>query len=240
MIKRLLRPETRYARRMARIATWDRPLEGRWDHVRAWTNMLLADHCALRVVHLNLHRVSPSLWRSGQPLPHQLGALATQGVRTIVNLRGGREYGSWPLERDACTRHGLTLVDFVVRSREAPSRETIRAAKELFDRLAYPALVHCKSGADRAGFFAGLYLILHENKSAAEALAQLAPRYGHFRYAKVGILDAFFEAYRRTGEAKGLSLLEWAERDYDPAALMRDFRPRFWSELVADRIMRRE
>ena len=34
--------------------------------------------------------------------------------------------------------------------------------------------------------------------------------------------------------------IEWVEREYDPEALARDFRPRFWSELLADRIMRRE
>src|SRR3954468_6851757 len=225
---------------MARIASWDRPLDGRMDRVRAWTSMLLVDHGVFRVVHQNLHRVSPRLWRSGQPLPHQLGALAAKGVRTIVNLRGGREYGSWPLEKDACARHGLELVDFVVRSREAPSREMLLSSKAFFDNLAYPALVHCKSGADRAGFFAGLYLMVHEGRPVADALAQLAPKYGHFRFAKVGILDAFFVAYRTEGEPKGLSLLEWVERGYDPEALARDFRPRFWSELVADRIMRRE
>jgi protein tyrosine/serine phosphatase len=225
---------------MARIATWDRPLEGPMDRVRAWSSMLLVDHCVFRVVHPNLHRVSPSLWRSGQPLPHQLAALAKRGVRTIVNLRGGREYGSWPLEVHACERHGLELVDFVVRSREPPSRDMVLSSKRFFDELAYPALVHCKSGADRAGFFAGLYLMVHEGRPAAEALAQLAPKYGHFRFAKVGILDAFFDEYRRDGEPRGLSLIEWVERDYDPEALKRNFRPRFWSELIVDRIMRRE
>src|SRR5262245_20286297 len=40
-----LRPDAeRYQRRMARIARWDRPLSGRFDRVRAWTNMLLVDH----------------------------------------------------------------------------------------------------------------------------------------------------------------------------------------------------
>ena len=82
-----------------------------------------------------------------------------RGVRTIINLRGGREHGSWPLQKDACDRLGLDLVEFVVRSREAPDRDTILGAKDFFDGLEYPALVHCKSGADRAGFFAALYLV---------------------------------------------------------------------------------
>src|SRR3712207_7240637 len=39
-------------------------------------------------------------------------------------------------------------------------------------------------------------------------------RYGHFRFSKTGILDAFFDLYRREGEAKGLSFLTWVETAY--------------------------
>ena len=59
-------------------------------------------------------------------------------MRTVVNLRGGREHGSWQLQKDACDRLGLDLVEFVVRSREAPDRDTILGAKDFFDGLAIP------------------------------------------------------------------------------------------------------
>lgn len=239
-MNRFLKPETRYARRMARIARWDRPVESPVSRVRAWAHMLLVDHGVFRLVYLNKHRVSVRLWRSAQPAPHQLARLKAQGVRTIVNLRGGREHGSWQLQKDACDRLGLTLTEFVVRSREAPDRAAILAAKQFFDTLAYPAVFHCKSGADRAGFVAALWLVLQEGRSVDEALRQLSPRYGHFRFAKTGILDAFFERYRSEGEARGVPFLEWVETIYDPRALERDFKPHFWSELIADRLMRRE
>jgi protein tyrosine phosphatase (PTP) superfamily phosphohydrolase (DUF442 family) len=235
-----LKPEVRYARRMARIARWDRPIKGPARRLKAWANMLFADHGVLRLFYLNRHRVTERLWRSGQPAPHQIAWFAAQGVRTVVNLRAGREHGSWPLEKEACDRHGIALVDFVLRSREAPARETLLASKAFFDRLRYPALVHCKSGADRAGLFAALYLLVHEGRTADEALEQLAPRYGHFRFAKTGILDAFLLAYRDEGEARGMPFLEWVERVYDPEALQRDFKPRFWSDLLVDTVMRRE
>jgi protein tyrosine/serine phosphatase len=202
--------------------------------------MLLADHGLFRLVYLNRHRVSERLWRSAQPAPHQIAWFAAQGVRTIVNLRGGREHGSWPLEKEACDRHGIALVDFVLRSREAPDRATVLASQRFFDGLRYPALVHCKSGADRAGLFAALYLLVHEGRGSAEALAQLAPRYGHFRFAKTGILDAFLQRYRDEGEARGMPFLTWVERVYDPEALRRDFRPGLWSDLVVDALLRRE
>jgi hypothetical protein len=81
---------------------------------------------------------------------------------------------------------------------------------------------------------------LHEGQTVAEALRQLSPRFGHFRFAKTGILDAFFERYRSEGETQGIPFLDWVEKHYDPQALERDFRPRFWSDLLVDKIIRRE
>ncbi len=165
MINRFLPPETRYARRMARIARWEKPIVGRRGRLRAWANMLFVDHGVLRLAYQNRHRVGTGgLWRSAQPAPHDLAWFKRRGVRTIISLRGGREHGSWQLQREACEREGLRLVEFVVRSREAPSRQTLLAARDFFAGIDYPAVLHCKSGADRAGFAAALYLILHEDR----------------------------------------------------------------------------
>ncbi|HEV7258179.1 MAG TPA: sulfur transferase domain-containing protein [Bosea sp. (in: a-proteobacteria)] len=225
---------------MARIARWDRPIESRGQRLRAWANMLLVDHGIFRLAYLNAHKVTPRLWRAAQPAPGQIAWFARQGVKTIVNLRGGREHGAWPLQREACERHGIELVEFVLRSRGAPERETILAAQDFFASLKEPALVHCKSGADRAGFFAALYLLIHEGRPLAEAMRQLSLRYGHFRFAKTGILDAFFETYRVEGEAKGIAFLDWARDIYDPARLEAEFKPGFFSSLLADWLIRRE
>ncbi len=241
VFNRFLSPETRYARRMARIARWEKPIAGRRSRLRAWVNMLLVDHGVLRLAYLNRHRVGRGLvWRSAQPAPHDFSWFKRHGVRTIVSLRGGREHGSWQLQREACEREGLVLREFVVRSREAPNREMLLGARDFFASVEYPALLHCKSGADRAGFAAALYLILHEGRPVAEAARQLSPRFGHFRFAKTGILDAFFESYLAQGERRGLSFLEWVETVYDPEALQREFRAGFWSDMLVDRLLKRE
>jgi protein tyrosine/serine phosphatase len=244
MIQALLklppRPDRRYERRMARIARWDRPIAGAWQRLTAWTNMLLADHGVLRLVYLNRHQVTPKFWRAAQPAPFDIRAAKAAGVRTVVNLRGGREFGSWPLEREACEANGIALVDFVLRSRGAPDRETILQSVEFFDRLDYPVLVHCKSGADRAGFMAALYLLVHENRPLDEALRQLGLRFGHFRFAKTGILDAFFEQYRSEGLANGIPFLTWVSTIYDPEKLEREFKPDAFTDFVVDRLLRRE
>lgn len=225
---------------MARIARWDRPITDPVFRARAWASMLLTDHGVFRLIYPNRARVTAELWRSGQPSPGQLRWFAGRGGRTVVNLRGGREHGSWPLEQDACRRLGLTLVDLVLRSREAPDRETLLSLPAFLDGLEYPILVHCKSGADRAGLFAALFLLVRGGAGVAEARRHLSPRYGHFRFAKTGILDAFLDAFEREGEARGIAFLDWVARIYDPAAVTGSFRTRFWSSLVADRLIRRE
>jgi protein tyrosine/serine phosphatase len=230
----------RYNARMARIARWDRPLAGGWDTVRAWISMIFVDHGIFRLFYLNHHSVDGRLYRAAQPWPHQIARFARAGGKTLVYLRGGREHGSWPLEREAAERHGLVLTEFLARSREAPSKEMLLDAPYFFESLAYPAMIHCKSGADRAGFVAALYMLVHLGRPADEALRQLSAGYGHFRWSKTGILDRFFELYRDQGEAKGMTFLTWVKESYDPAALQASFKPGFWSNMLVDRILHRE
>jgi len=240
VLKKLTTPAYRQARRDANIARWDRPLTGFFQRIWAWIDMVFVDHGIFRLIYLNKHRVSPQFWRAAQPTPGQLLQSAHDGVKTVVNLRGGREFGSWPLEREACEVSDLQLVDFVIRSRGAPDRERIASAKAFFEGLTYPVLAHCKSGADRAGFMATLYLLIHEQRPLDEALKQLSWRYGHFKFAKTGILDAFFERYRVEGLEKGIDFQTWVETIYNPEALEHSFKTKPWADWFVEHILRRE
>jgi len=226
-------------RKRARLARWRDPIETRWDRIRAWANMLLVDHGVFRLVYLNLHPVGRHAWRAAQPAPHDLAAFAARGGCSVVSLRGGQAFGSLPLEIEACRRHGLHFHNFVMRSRSLPSAEELRGAALLFERLEYPVLFHCKSGADRAGFMAAFYLMVAEGAPLAEARAQLALRYGHVRQGKTGVLDAFFDAYERDTDGRE-PLMDWVATRYDPAAIMRDFRATGWGALLTDTVLRRE
>ena len=107
---------------------------------------------------------------------------------------------------------------------DLPSCEELRAAAQLFATMERPALLHCKSGADRSGFASALYLMLAENRPVAEARKQLALRYGHNRHSKTGVLDAFFDAYQRDTAIRPMPLLEWVETLYDPENITTEFR----------------
>ncbi len=208
---------------------------------RAWRDLYLTDHGFLRAVYCNTHRVSDNAWRAGQPSPAHLHRFAGRGVRTVINLRGARETdGVYRLERDACQRHGLTLVDFPMRSRGMPKKETVRAVAPLFADVTYPVLIHCKSGADRAGFIAALYLFLHERRPLAEAMGQLALRYGHVRQARTGMLDFFLARVAADTGGDPDAFADWVETTYDPEALAARFRESRWARVLVNRVLRRE
>ena len=208
---------------------------------KAYLDYLWNDHAYLRLGFSNAHWISEELVRANQPWPHQLAAWKDRGIRTIVNLRGGFDASFHALEKDACLRLGLNMVDFTITSREVPSRDRVLGAKRLFDTLEYPALMHCKSGADRAGIMSVFYMHFRQGKTISEALDQLHLRYLHVKQGKTGVLDYTFERYLEQGEPAGMSFLEWVESPmYDPAGMKADFRANMWGSLVTERLLKRE
>ncbi|MEM6488986.1 MAG: sulfur transferase domain-containing protein [Pseudomonadota bacterium] len=234
----------KFEQRLRRIRRWKRPLDTRRRRLHAWANMLVVDHGLFRLAYGNMHRVTPRLWRAAQPLPHHIRRFARAGGRTVVSLRGGQQFGSLPLEREACAHAGLALHNLILRSRALPSREDLLDLLDVLPQLETPVLFHCKSGADRAGFMAALWLVAMEDRPVGEAMAQLSLRYGHLRRAKTGVLDAFFAAYAAdtsdTVGGAGSGFRHWVAERYDPAAIEAAFRPAGVGALIADGILRRE
>ncbi len=209
---------------------------------RAILDHLWKDHAYLRLAFSNAHWISEELVRTNQPWPFQLKWWRDQGIRTVINLRGGGYMtGAYVLEREACEKLGLTLVDFSVASRDAPQAFKVRAAKEMFETIQYPALMHCKSGADRAGLMSVLYAHFQLGLPLREAMKELSLRTLHVRQGKTGVLDYMFKRYLDEGEPAGLSLLDWLESPaYDHDALRRDFDAGFWGSLLTEGLLRRE
>jgi len=197
------------------------------------------DHGIFRFKWRSLHKISENTYRSNQPFPWQILADKNKrGVKTIINLRGIRNCSSFFLEKETCEKHNIKLINFPVTSRAAPKAETILAAKKLFNEIEYPIIMHCKSGADRAGLMSALYLILHKNVSVIEAKKQLSFKYLHIKHAKTGILDAFFDNYIK--ENKNKDFLDWVKNDYNPEKLKLSFKVKKLSEILITYILRRE
>lgn len=208
---------------------------------RARRDYMWNDHAFLRLRFQNAHWISEELVRTNQPSPEQLAGWKARGIKTIINLRGGFDGSFYVLEKEACEQLGLKLVDFTITSREVPSRARVLGARDLFQSIEYPALMHCKSGADRAGIMSVFYMHFRKGKPIAEALDQLHLRYLHMKAGKTGVLDYVFERYLAEGEPAGLSFVEWVESPaYQPDAMKADFRAKWWGTFFTERLLKRE
>lgn len=212
--------------------------------VRAWADCMLVDAGVFRLVWTNFAVVVPGqLYRSNHPPPWRLASMARRyGLRTIVNLRGMCRNGSDALSRAQAARLGLGFIDAPLSSGRAPRRDQLLALVAALSTAPRPILVHCKSGADRAGFAAALYLVLH-GETVAAAMRQLSLRFGHMRSSRTGMMDALLRRYSREAEGRK-PFVAWVREDYDQAALATEFRPTGLSARLADfithRLLRRE
>ena len=209
------------------------------QRIGAWRDSLFVDHAVFRLVWTNFAEIYPGLYRSNHPTPSQLAAAKRRlKLTTLINLRGRRFCGSDALSRDAAARLDLRHIDMAFESRGAPHRDRILRFHDIFRSLDGPALMHCKSGADRAGLASGL-AILFAGGTAAEAARQLSWRFGHWKAARTGILDAFFHLYAHQAEGR-LPFLDWVRDEYDEMALRREFVAHGLASFVTDRVLRRE
>jgi protein tyrosine phosphatase (PTP) superfamily phosphohydrolase (DUF442 family) len=191
--------------------------------VVAWVDSLFIDHAVFRLVWGNLAPVIPGqIYRCNHPTPARLRRMTARlGLRTVINLRGKTQSGSDALSRETARTLGLDFHDMAVESRGAPQCDRIMRLHGIYTSMRTPAIMHCKSGADRAGLAAGL-MVMFAGGTSADALRQLSWRFGHIRQARTGILDAFFLRYQREAEGRK-SFLDWVQEDYDEEALRRDF-----------------
>lgn len=204
-------------------------------------DLIWVDHGFLRAAFNNFHWIEPGkMARGNQPSPQQVARYAEMGIKTILNLRGPGDTGYYALEREACERHGITMIDARMHSREPPSRAQVLRAKELFETIQYPAFMHCKSGADRAGVMAVLYKHFAMGLPIEEAVEQLSLKYLHVKQGKTGMIDFFFATYLRETAASGKSFLDWVEQDYDQPKVKAAFMGEWWANILVDKILRRE
>lgn len=111
------------------------------------------------------HELRPGLYVGGQPDPAQLQALATQGVTTVIDLRGADEDRGYP-EAERVRALGLRYVALPVNGAAGVSEANAQALQQALASSEGPVLLHCASG-NRVG--ALLALMAHERGASEEA-----------------------------------------------------------------------
>jgi protein tyrosine/serine phosphatase len=188
----------------------------------AWWHFQLIDHAFLRVLWSNLGQIAPGVWRSNQPSADQLRRYhAKLGLKSVLCLRGSPQQAFFLFEAETCKALNLPLYDIGLSARRAPERAALLKLLDLFHTIPKPVLIHCKSGADRTGLAAALYLLDVEKRPLAEAKEQLSFRYLHLKSTATGVMDEFLSMYEDEGGGK--SVRDWIAQDYVPKALTRRF-----------------
>jgi protein tyrosine phosphatase (PTP) superfamily phosphohydrolase (DUF442 family) len=201
--------------------TWD--LADPATRRRAAWKVELEDHAFLRRLWTNRALVAPGVWRANHPGHAQLARYKDMGIKTILNLRGTAKHPRYLFEAESCAALGLTLVSVGLRARKAPEQHEVMALFDAFRRIEKPFLMHCKSGADRAGFAAALYLLI-QGAPMAQAREQLHWRFLHFRRGETGILDHILDLFEQAHEQTGIGIEDWFRDVYDAPAIQSGFR----------------
>lgn len=206
----------------AGLAVWTRRYDGQIDTARGrWQGQFYADtvdHGLLRKRWTNEGKIAEGLYRSNHPDAATLAAWKARGIVEVISLRQARGTVH-EFEAEACAALGLKLRNTALASRAAPKVAALLTLLDIFDTIELPALIHCKSGADRTGLAAAMWAIHVEGRPVAEAKRALGLRHLHFRASKTGVLDRFLEAFEARQARGEISLREWIETEYDPASI---------------------
>lgn len=184
----------------------------------------LFDHAWLRTFWTNFDKVGEGVYRSNHPGAARLGKYKALGIKAILNLRGQEGgFSPWLFEEEACRELGIELHVAKIYARRPATREEFLNLIDKLRTVPRPFVMHCKSGADRAGLASAIYLIVCENRSVAEARKQLSLRYLHLKWSKTGVCDHILDEYEKAQKATGIGMEEWFATVYDKEEMRRSY-----------------
>lgn len=184
-----------------------------------------ADHQVLRRRWTNFCEIAPGVYRSNQPTHERWEEYAKLGIKTVINLRGASpDRPHYLFEVESLEKLGIKRLDIKLFARAAPPVASINELLHAFRTIERPFLMHCKSGADRAGLASVLYMLLMEKASPAEARKMLSLRFLHIKWHTTGVLDYFLDVYEARNAKSPIGFEDWVNTEYDEAAMNAGFK----------------
>ncbi|MBY4892488.1 tyrosine-protein phosphatase [Rhodobacteraceae bacterium N5(2021)] len=187
--------------------------------LRLWFLYWLKDHGALRALWTNFHKLDDEVWRQNHPSPARLAQLKAMGAASILTLRGATSAPS-QLEARACADLGLEFRALEMRAVILPRKESLLGLLDAIREMPKPMVIHCKSGSDRTGLAATIYLHVFKGVPLEEARKQLGLRFIHNPFGRAGIVNNLLDAYATAHATTGIGFEEWVRDHYDQVGLM--------------------
>jgi protein tyrosine/serine phosphatase len=131
----------------------------------------------------NLHRITPTLYRSAQPTPQGFRNLKQLGIQTVVNLRGGDDDGR------AALALGFRLESVPLSAARVRHKSNIQILRLLGRTELGPVLVHCQHGADRTGMICALYRMVYQGWARTKAIEEMQKGGYGFHAIWQGLVD---------------------------------------------------
>jgi protein tyrosine/serine phosphatase len=125
----------------------------------------------------NLHRITPTLYRSEQPTAVGMQNLEKLGIRTVINLR----YFNHDDEEVEGT--SLRTERTKILTWRVDDRHVVEVMRMLRKTENGPFLIHCQHGADRTGLMSAMYRRIYQGWTADDALKELTD--GGFGYHSI-------------------------------------------------------
>ncbi len=189
-------------------------------------DLYIKDHGFVRALfNNNFHNIDNNFFRSAQPSTNVLRKyIKKYKFKTVVNLRNSDDSVTsfFLLEKKLLASNNVKMINVAISGSSLPDKYTLLSFIEIFKKNQRPLLVHCKSGADRTGFFSALYIFyLHNDLDLA--LKQFSLKYFHFKNSKTAILHYFFEVLR-SEQISSKNLEEWISNEYNEKHITKKFK----------------
>lgn len=210
----------------ARKASFGRDITDPVERKRSHLYTLWIDHAILRTFWTNFGQVAEGVYRSNHPGHARLERYKAMGIKAVLNLRGKGVRAPYLFEEESCAALGLELVSIALQARAPAKRENLLSLFAAFDSIPRPFVMHCKSGADRAGLASALYL-LDQGAPVAEAKKELSLRYLHLKLSKTGVQDHMLDLFEQRLAEGPISIRDWIATEYDPDVLAASFAKQF-------------
>lgn len=156
----------------------------------------------------NFHAVDPGkFYRSAQLTKDEFTEIIEKfKIKTVINLQGDRPGYQWyDQEMAAMAEMGVTHYDISMATENIPRKENLVRLLEIYKTAERPILVHCRSGADRAGEASAIYAMEFMGQSKKEALKQL-----HLKFLHVESFVPSKKYFVNLYQGKN-----WAQKSYD-------------------------